>query len=210
MIARAILAMSLLLPTWRGPNALHRSAPSVRVAPALDTAVFAGGCFWGIEAVFDHVRGVVSATSGFAGGSVRSPTYEQVSSGSTGHAESVRVVYDPARVSYPTLLQIFFSVHDPTELNRQGPDVGPQYRSIVFYRNDEQRKAAEAYISQLAHAHVYPRPIVTQLLALGGFFEAEAYHQHYLERHRDQPYIVINDLPKLDLLRRGFPSLYKE
>lgn len=210
MIAPILLALSLVLPTPRRPGALPSPRAAVGRAPMLDTAVFAGGCFWGIEAVFDHVRGVISATSGFAGGAVRSPSYEEVSSGNTGHAESVRVVFDPTRIAYPTLLQIFFSVHDPTELNRQGPDVGPQYRSIVFYRNEAQRRSAEAYIAQLAHAHIYSRPIATQLLPLGAFFPAEAYHQHFLERHRDLPYIVINDLPKLDRLRRGFPSLYRE
>ena len=208
MIASILLAVSLVLPGPRRSDAELTAPPLRGTPPAVDTAVFAGGCFWGIEAVFDHVRGVLSATSGFAGGSARTPSYEEVSSGSTGHAESVRVVFDPARVTYATLLQIFFSMHDPTELNRQGPDVGSQYRSIVFYRDAEQKRAAEAYIAQLVAAHTFARPIVTQVLPLGGFYAAEAYHQHFLERHRDLPYIVINDLPKLDRLKHEFPSLY--
>lgn len=208
MIASILLAVSLVLPGPRRSDAELTAPPLGGAPPAVDTAVFAGGCFWGIEAVFDHVRGVLSATSGFAGGSARTPSYEEVSSGSTGHAESVRVVFDPARVTYATLLQIFFSMHDPTELNRQGPDVGSQYRSIVFYRDAEQKRAAEAYIAQLVAAHTFARPIVTQVLPLGGFYAAEAYHQHFLERHRDLPYIVINDLPKLDRLKHEFPSLY--
>ncbi len=176
----------------------------------LDTAVFAGGCFWGIEGVFDHVKGVQSATSGYAGGSVPNPSYEVVSTGETGHAESVRVIYDPSQISYGQLLQIFFSIHDPTQLNRQGPDVGTEYRSIVFFRDDEQKRAAESYLAQLRTAKTFVRPIVTELQPLHGFYAAEAYHQHFLEQHPDLPYIVINDLPKLERLRKGFPSLYRD
>jgi peptide-methionine (S)-S-oxide reductase len=176
----------------------------------VDTAVFAGGCFWGVEAVFEHVKGVTTATSGYAGGKVSSPSYEQVSSGTTGHAESVQVVYDPSRVSYDQLLQVFFAVaHDPTELDRQGPDVGSQYRSAIFYRNDAQRDAAKRYIAKLEAAHVYRNPIVTEVAPLGRFNEAEAYHQDYLAHHTHQPYIVINDLPKLEALQREFPALYR-
>jgi peptide-methionine (S)-S-oxide reductase len=178
---------------------------------AEDTAVFAGGCFWGVEAVFEHVKGVKSATSGYAGGTVAAPSYDAVSSGETGHAESVRVVYDPAQVSYAQLLHVFFAVaHDPTELNRQGPDRGTQYRSAIFYRTAEQRRAAEAYVDQLTKARVFPRPIVTQIAPLGAFHEAEAYHQNYLEQHPNQPYIVINDAPKLVQLRRQFAAIYRD
>ena len=182
----------------------------VGVAASTDTAVFAGGCFWGVEAVFEHLNGVTSATSGFAGGKVRSPSYEEVSTGTTGHAESVMVIYDPSKISYDQLLQVFFTVaHDPTELNRQGPDVGTQYRSAIFYRNDAQRAAAEAYIAKLTAAKVFPQPIVTQVAALDRFNEAEAYHQDYLEHHPTQPYIVINDKPKLEALQKKFPELYR-
>jgi len=178
---------------------------------AEDTAVFAGGCFWGIEAVFDHVKGVKQAISGYAGGNVANPSYEQVSTGDTGHAESVEVIYDPSQVSYGKLLQIFFSVaHDPTQLNRQGPDHGTQYRSAIFYRNAQQQRVAESYIKQLTAAKTFSRPIVTQVAALRGFYEAEDYHQNYLEHHPDQLYIVINDKPKLVALRKEFPDIYRE
>ena len=173
------------------------------------TAVFAGGCFWGVEGVFEHVKGVSQVVSGYAGGSVDKPSYEQVSSGTTGHAESVRISYDPSRISYGQLLKVFFSVaHDPTELNRQGPDTGTQYRSAIFFANDEQKRVAEAYIAQLQAAHTFPRPIVTQVAPLKAFYAAEAYHQHYLELNPNQPYIVINDLPKIANLKRQFPALY--
>ena len=177
----------------------------------LDTAVLAGGCFWGIEAVFEHVKGVQDAMSGYAGGRVANPSYEDVSSGETGHAESVRVIYDPAVVSYGKLLQVFFSVaHDPTELNRQGPDAGTQYRSAIFYRNDQQKREATAYIDQLSKAKFFPGPIVTQVAPLDKFFPAEAYHQDYMAHHPTQPYIVYNDAPKVANLKRGFPDLYQE
>jgi len=180
-------------------------------APAEDTAVFAGGCFWGIEAVFDHVKGVKQAISGYAGGQLANPSYEQVSSEQSGHAESVEVIYDPAQVSYGKLLQIFFSVaHDPTQLNRQGPDHGPQYRSAIFYRNAEQKRVAESYIKQLTDAKTYSRPIVTQVAKLPAFYRAEEYHQNYLERNPNQPYIVINDKPKLAALKKQFPGIYTD
>ena len=180
-------------------------------APAVDTAVCAGGCFWGIEAVFDHVKGVKQAISGYAGGTLVNPTYEQVSTGDTGHAESVEVIYDPSQVSYGKLLQIFFSVaHDPTQLNRQGPDHGTQYRSAIFYRNAQQQRVAESYIKQLTDARTFSRPIVTQVAALHGFYEAEDYHQNYLEHHPDQLYIVINDKPKVAALKKVFPDVYRE
>jgi peptide-methionine (S)-S-oxide reductase len=180
-------------------------------AQGADTAVFAGGCFWGIEGVFEHVRGVESATAGYAGGSLPSPSYEQVSSGTTGHAESVRVIYDPSQVTYEQLLQVFFAVaHDPTERNRQGPDVGTQYRSIVFYRDSTQKRADEAFLADLASRKVYATPVVTEIEPLAGFYPAEAYHQHYMERHPNQPYILYNDAPKVKNLARVFPSLYRE
>ena len=182
----------------------------VGVATASDTAVFAGGCFWGVEAVFESLEGVTDAVSGYAGGSDASPSYDKVSSGTTGHAESVRVVYDPSRISYDQLLQVFFTVaHDPTELNRQGPDVGTQYRSAVFYRNPTQREAAERYIGKLRDAKVWPGKIVTEVSALRGFHPAEEYHQNYLVRHPTQPYIVVNDMPKLEELRKRYPDLVR-
>ncbi len=175
-----------------------------------ETAVFAGGCFWGIQTLFKHVNGVTSAVSGYSGGTTVSPPYEEVSTGSTGHAESVRVTFDPSQVSYAQLLHIFFSVaHDPTQLNRQGPDVGTQYRSAIFYTSPEQRRAAEAYIAQLEQAKTFKRPIVTQVVAFKAFYPAEAYHQDYAERHPNDPYIVINDLPKIRNLQRRFPDLYR-
>ena len=180
-------------------------------SPAEDTAVFAGGCFWGVEAVFDHVKGVKRAISGYAGGAVASPSYEQVSTGDTGHAESVEVIYDPSQVSYGKLLQIFFSVaHDPTQLNRQGPDHGTQYRSAIFYRNAEQQQVAESYIKQLTAAKTFSRPIVTQVAKLGAFYPAEEYHQHYLAQHPNQLYIVINDQPKVAALKKQFPDIYQD
>jgi len=178
-------------------------------AHGTETAVLAGGCFWGIEAVFEHVKGVTNAVSGYSGGSADTATYDRVSTGTTGHAESVRISYDPSRVTYGQLLKVFFSVaHDPTELNRQGPDEGTQYRSAIFFANDEQKRIAEAYIAQLRSARVFSRPIVTQAVPLKGFYQAEAYHQDYLAHHPNQPYIVINDLPKLAALERQLPALY--
>jgi peptide-methionine (S)-S-oxide reductase len=187
--------------------------PAAALAAALaaeQTAVFAGGCFWGVDAVFKHVKGVSNVVSGYAGGSAATAHYEMVSAGDTGHAESVRVRFDPAQVSYRTLLQVFFSVaHDPTQLNRQGPDVGSQYRSVIFYADAEQQQAAQDYIRQLTAARAYSAPIVTQLLPLDQFYPAEEYHQNYLALHPYQPYIVIHDMPKLDRLRREFPALYR-
>jgi len=190
--------------------AMPAERPPVGVAAASDTAVFAGGCFWGVEAVFESLEGVTDAVSGYAGGSDASPSYDKVSSGTTGHAESVRVVYDPSRISYDQLLQVFFTVaHDPTELNRQGPDVGTQYRSAVFYRSPAQREAAERYIGKLRDAKVWPGKIVTEVSALKGFHPAEEYHQNYLVRHPTQPYIVVNDMPKLEELRKRYPDLVR-
>ena len=173
------------------------------------TAVVAGGCFWGIQAVFQHVKGVVNATSGYSGGDQKTAEYETVSTGETGHAESVKITYDPSQITYGELLRVFFSVaHDPTEWNRQGPDEGTQYRSVIFYSNDEQKRIAEAYISQLDKAKIFPRPIVTQVVALKAFYPAEAYHQNYAANHPDSPYIMFNDAPKVAHLRQQFPELY--
>jgi len=173
------------------------------------TAVLAGGCFWGIEGVFEHVKGVTRVVPGYAGGTADTASYHQVSSGRTSHAESVRISYDPARISYGQLLKVFFSVaHDPTELNRQGPDTGTQYRSAIFFANDDQKRVADAYIAQLQAAHAFPRPIATRVTPLEGFYDAEAYHQDYLVHHPTQPYIIINDLPKIINLQRQYPDLY--
>jgi peptide-methionine (S)-S-oxide reductase len=173
------------------------------------TAVFAGGCFWGVDAVFKHVKGVTGVTSGYSGGASTTAQYELVSSGATGHAEAVQVVYDPSQVSYGQLLRVFFSVaHDPTQLNRQGPDVGTQYRSAIFYADPDQQRVAKAYIAQLQEAKTFSRPIVTEVAPLNAFYPAEAYHQNYLAQHPENMYIVINDLPKLGELRKQFPDLY--
>jgi len=174
-------------------------------------AVLAGGCFWGIEAVFEHVKGVKNVASGYSGGSAATADYRTVSSGRTGHAESVRIVFDPSQVTYGQLLKVFFSVaHNPTELNRQGPDVGTQYRSAIFYADEEQKRIATAYIAQLNEAKTFSHPIVTQVVPLEHFFEAEAYHQDYVVNHPDEPYIVFNDAPKVENLKTHLPELYKE
>ncbi len=174
------------------------------------TAVLAGGCFWGMEAVFEHLKGVTKVVSGFAGGEKSTAHYETVSTGTTGHAESVQITYDPSRITFGQLLKVYFAVaHDPTELNRQGPDRGTQYRSAVFYSSDEQKKVADAYIRQLDDMHVFSRPIVTQVVPLNGFYAAESYHQHYLDNHPDNPYIVYNDLPKLAALKKQFAGMCK-
>lgn len=173
------------------------------------TAVFAGGCFWGIEAVFEHVKGVTDVVSGYSGGDAGTADYETVSSGETGHAESVKVTFDPSQVSYETLLKIFFSVaHDPTELDRQGPDEGTQYRSAIFYADEEQKRQAESYIAGLTKAKTFARPIVTEVVPLKAFYKAEDYHQNYLALHPDSSYIVVNDQPKVDNLRKQFPELF--
>ncbi|MDE3152190.1 MAG: peptide-methionine (S)-S-oxide reductase MsrA [Gemmatimonadota bacterium] len=178
-------------------------------APGHRIAVLAGGCFWGIQDVFEHVRGVISATSGYSGGHVANPTYEMVSDGDTGHAEAVKIVYDPSQVTFGQLLKVFFSVaHDPTELNRQGPDVGTNYRSAIFYTNPEQQRIAQAYIAQLDKAGVYDKPIVTQVAPFTAFYDAEAYHQDFAQRNPDNAYIVINDAPKVVNLQRELPGLY--
>ena len=190
------------------PDAVDaRSATGGKTA----TAVLAGGCFWGIEGVYEHTRGVVDVVSGYAGGKVANPTYEHVSSGATGHAEAVRITYDPAQISYGELLKIFFSVaHDPTQLNRQGPDVGTQYRSAIYFSDAEQEKGARDYIAQLTTSKVFSRPIVTEVSALDKFYLAEDYHQDYMEHHPNQPYIVFNDRPKVQHLKEQFPQFYRE
>ena len=194
-------------------NAAPLPAPAVDIpvaaAKAPQTAVFAGGCFWGVDAVFKHVKGVSRVVSGYAGGMLVKPSYEQVGTGRTGQAESVEVTYDPSQVSYGQLLAVFFSVaHDPTQLDRQGPDVGTQYRSAIFYMNDDQKRVAEAYIAQLDKAKTFDAPIVTQVAKLPAFYPAEGYHQNYLALHPTQPYIVHNDLPKLAALQKEWPELY--
>jgi peptide-methionine (S)-S-oxide reductase len=224
-IGRALIALLLVagivLLLGNRAIAAHAEGPAVLPAPVLDeslapakgerTAVFGGGCFWGVQAVFQHVKGVKSAISGYAGGEVASPSYEQVSSGQTGHAESVRVVYDPSQVTYGQLLRVFFSVaHDPTQLNRQGPDVGTQYRSAIFYANDSQKGIASAYIDQLTKVKAFNRPIVTEVSRLDRFNVAEAYHQDYATLHPYDPYIMINDAPKVANLKREFATLYIE
>jgi peptide-methionine (S)-S-oxide reductase len=209
----------LLISTVIACNTATASATSIP-DPALDaplastkghqTAVLAGGCFWGVEAVFEHVKGVTDVKSGYSGGPAAAAEYRKVSTGATGHAESVQITYDPSKISYGQLLKVFFSVaHDPTELNRQGPDTGTQYRSAIFYSNEEQKRIAQAYIDQLNKAKVFGGPIVTQVGPLESFYEAESYHQDYLVNHPDEPYIVINDLPKVENLRKQLPALYK-
>lgn len=203
-------------PETAAPNSGERvqvSAPSVSPTPKTangeQTAVFAGGCFWGVEAVFEHVKGVSDVTSGYSGGTAETADYETVSGGDTGHAESVKIVFDPAQISYEQLLKVFFAVaHDPTELNRQGPDSGTQYRSAVFYSNEEQKNIAEKYIAELTAAKTFPRAIVTQIVPLKEFYPAEEYHQNYLVNHPTQAYIVVNDQPKVENLRKQFADLY--
>jgi peptide-methionine (S)-S-oxide reductase len=193
-------------------NAAALPDPTVDASHAQgnQTAVFAGGCFWGLQSVFEHVKGVRKVWAGYAGGAANTAQYERVSDGDTGHAESVKILYDPTKISYGQLLKIYFSVAtDPTQLNRQGPDVGTQYRSAIFYGNDEQKQVASAYIAQLTTAHAFSAPIVTQVVPLQGFYVAEAYHQDYAQRHPNDPYIVFNDAPKVTHLQQLFPSLYQ-
>ncbi len=194
-----------------GPIPAATSDDALAAKPGKAVAIFAGGCFWGTQSVFERVKGVVDTTVGYSGGTAFTATYDQVTTETTGHAESVRVVYDPSRITYGTLLRIFFSVaHDPTQLNRQGPDVGPSYRSVIFYGNEDQHRIAQAYIAQLDAAHVYARPIVTQVVPLKGFYDAEYYHQHYADHNQDNPYIQVCDVPKIAALRKQFPELFQE
>jgi peptide-methionine (S)-S-oxide reductase len=211
MLRRSLVATVAALALAAVPLSSARSSTAAPPKRELKTAVFAGGCFWGIEAVFEHVRGVTDAVSGYAGGKIKDPDYETVSTGSTGHAESVRVTYDPAQVSYEDLLRVFFTVaHDPTTLNRQGPDTGTQYRSAIFYTDETQHRAALAFIDSLTKAHTFRNPIVTQVAPLAGFYAAEAYHQDFAEHHPLYPYIVINDRPKVEALKKKLPNLYQE
>jgi len=197
-LTKALLAGSLLLT----------AAPSA-ASPRTETAVLAGGCFWGMESVFEHVKGVTDVVSGFAGGSARDASYDKVSTEGTGHAEAVRITYDPSKISYAQLLQVYFAVaHDPTEVNRQGPDVGPSYRSAIFPQTASQEAQAKKFIAKLTAQHVFKAPIATRI-EHGGFFPAEAFHQDFARKHPDYPYIVINDRPKVVALRREYPSLFK-
>ena len=214
-LCAAALAMAAfaISPSRAAEDAVIIPAPATDVAPAsgIQTAVIAGGCFWGVQGVFQHTAGVVNAVSGYAGGSKSTADYSTVSSGSTGHAESVEIKFDPKKISYGKILQIYFSVaHDPTQLNRQGPDSGTQYRSAIFTTNDEQKKVAEAYIAQLNAAKVYKKPIVTKIDPLEAFYAAEAYHQDYLTLHPNQPYIAFNDIPKVNNLKKIFSQDYIE
>lgn len=180
-------------------------------SPGKQTAVFAGGCFWGTQSVFERVKGVLATTAGYTGGSASTATYDQVNTETTGHAESVRVVYDPSKITYGQLLRVFFSVaHDPTQSNRQGPDVGTSYRSAIFYLSEEQHQISLAYIAQLDAAHVFPKPIVTQVVPLKGFYDAESYHQDYALHNPNNPYIQVCDRPKIEALKQQFPELFKE
>lgn len=214
-----LLACAFTVATTIGAGAAEPEVsvppPAVDPAPpagaALQTIVLAGGCFWGMQAVYEHTKGVTEAVSGYAGGAKGTAQYETVSTGTTGHAESEQVTFDPRQISLGKILQIYFAVaHDPTELNYQGPDVGTQYRSEIFYANGEQKRLAQAYIAQLDKAHVFAKPIVTKLDALPGFYPAEEYHQDFAVRHPDHPYIVYNDLPKVEHLKRLFPAFYRE
>ena len=214
---RLMLAFVLIIPLFactasgqpRLPIPAAKVDATLAAKPGKQTAVFAGGCFWGTQSVFERVKGVLKTTAGYAGGSAATATYDQVITETTGHAESVEVVYDPSQITYGQLLRIFFAVaHDPTQLNRQGPDVGTSYRSAIFYANDEQKQTAEAYIKQLDAAKVFPQPIVTQLTPLKGFYRAEDYHQDYALHNPDNPYIKVCDLPKIKALKEEFPQLF--
>jgi len=206
LTAGIVLAAGLMAASF--PDAPAAAAPSQTPKKAL--AVLAGGCFWGMEGVFEHVKGVTATEVGFAGGSKQTAHYERVSEGNTGHAESLKVTYDPSKISYGQLLKIYFSVaHDPTTLNRQHNDVGTQYRSAIFYGDDEQKKIAEAYVKQLNEAHVFRSPVVTQVVPLDGFYPAEEYHQHFLDRNPTHPYIMAMDLPLIEELKHTYPDWYK-
>jgi len=216
LMAVALLAAMVVFPlAAKARKGTEIPAPAIDATlaqtPGEESVVFAGGCFWGVQAVFQHVKGVISATSGYSGGEAKTAEYEIVSTGQTGHAESVKVVFDPSQITYGELLQVFFSVaHDPTELNRQGPDEGSQYRSVVFYTTPDQLRITKAYIEQLDAAHVFKHAIVTQVVPLKGFYPAEAHHQNYATLHPDSMYIRFNDAPKVDNLKKVFPQAYRE
>jgi peptide-methionine (S)-S-oxide reductase len=207
---------AMLLPTGcravaKNPFPAPVSDAPLSTKPGQETAVFAGGCFWGTQSVFERVKGVLATTAGYAGGSAETATYARVTTETTEHAESVRVVYDPSKITYGQLLRVFFfAAHDPTQLNRQGPDVGISYRSAIFYSSEEQRRISRAYIAQLDAAHVFPQPIVTEVVPLKGFYDAESYHQDYALHNPGNPYIQVCDRPKIETLRQRFPELFQE
>jgi len=217
-LRNAVLPLSLTILVCAGCHAAtHSPVPAAKTdvalaaAPGKATAVFAGGCFWGTQSVFERVKGVIDTTVGYSGGSQDTATYDQVGTETTGHAESVKVVYDPSKITYGQLLRIFFSVaHDPTQLNRQGPDVGTSYRSVIFYGNDEQRNVAQAYIAQLDAARTFGSKIVTEVTPLKGFYTAEEYHQHYADLNPNNPYIQVCDRPKTAALKEQFPELFQD
>jgi len=220
-IVRSTLTLAIAVPlaivlargTAARPVAIPTPGVDVTVAAPgeLQTAVLAGGCFWGIEAVYEHLQGVTDVVSGYSGGSADSADYDLVGTGRTGHAESVRITFDPSKISYGQILQVFFAVaHDPTQLNRQGPDEGPQYRSVIFYSGEEQALVARRFVEQLAREKAFSRPIVTEILPLHAFYLAEDYHQDYAKRNPNQPYIVIHDRPKVERLKKTFPTMYRE
>jgi peptide-methionine (S)-S-oxide reductase len=210
------LMFAMLLPAGcraaaKNPFPAPVSDAPLSTKPGQETAVFAGGCFWGTQSVFERVKGVLATTAGYAGGSAETATYAQVTTETTEHAESVRVVYDPSKITYGQLLRVFFfAAHDPTQLNRQGPDVGISYRSAIFYSSEEQRRISRAYIAQLDAAHVFPQPIVTEVVPLKGFYDAESYHQDYALHNPGNPYIQVCDRPKIETLRQRFPELFQE
>jgi peptide-methionine (S)-S-oxide reductase len=214
----AVVALLMAFAASTGCSAAARtpipppaSDAALAQTPGKQTSVFAGGCFWGTQSVFEHVKGVLSTTAGYSGGTAFTATYDQVSQENTGHAESVKVVFDPSQITYGQLLRIFFSVaHDPTQLNRQGPDVGSSYRSVIFYTSDEQQKISKAYIAQLDAAQVFPKPIVTQVVPLKAFFDAESYHQDYALHNPNNPYIMVCDRPKIEAFKQQFPELFKD
>jgi peptide-methionine (S)-S-oxide reductase len=215
LMVAAIAFATLYVLGWRPARGAAPTLPDPKVdetpaaAKGRETVVFAGGCFWGIQAVFEHVKGVTKATAGYSGGTVKNPGYEEVSSGSTGHAESVEVVYDPSKITFGQLLKVFFSVaHDPTELNRQGPDVGTQYRSAIFFETPDQERIAKAYVAQLTDAKTFSQPIVTEIAAYRAFYQAEDYHQDYALHNPENPYIMMNDAPKVSNLKKQLPDLY--
>jgi peptide-methionine (S)-S-oxide reductase len=215
-----VLLLVVAFLGWRHMAIGHAASKAPIPAPAVDdiahtsrheTAVFAGGCFWGVQSVYNRVKGVTATTAGYSGGAASTATYDQVTTEKTGHAESLKIVYDPAKISYGTLLRLFFSVvHDPTQLNRQGPDVGTSYRSVIFYTSEEQHRIAAAYIAQLDAAHVFPAKIVTQVVPLEAFYDGESYHQDYADKNPNNPYIQICDVPKIAALKAQFPELFHD
>jgi peptide-methionine (S)-S-oxide reductase len=209
LIISLTAAIASSAPQTKLPEPL--SDISTTTGTGKQTVVLSGGCFWGMEAVFEHLKGVSDVVSGYSGGNPATAHYELVSSGQTGHAESVKITYDPSQISYSQLLKIYFLVaHDPTELNRQGPDSGTQYRSAIFFANEQQKQVAQAYIEQLNKAHTFSKPIVTQLVPLKAFYAAEEYHQNFIDHNPQDPYVVANDLPKLKQLQKQFPDMYKQ